>query len=138
MSTLNSELNILIIDDDDAIRDSMCWHLKALGYAVTTASEPTLCPVYFHKDCSAENRCADIIFIDENLPGMQGSEFIKQQAERGCKLPPQYKLIMTGAVTAELLRLAGSIGCKVVQKPFSLKGAELFVAKSQQRLQGSC
>lgn len=125
------KFKILIVDDDESIRDSLKWHFEDLGYEVIAASEPTLCPVYCHDYCSVEDRCADVIIIDQNMPEMTGAEFIKMQSERGCKLPTKYKLIMTGAITDEVQILVESLGCQVVQKPFTLSDAETFVLSAR-------
>ena len=127
----NKNIKILIVDDEESIRDSLKWHLEGMGYEVLTAKDPTLCPVYRHEKCTAKDRCADVLFIDQNMPGMTGAEFIRMQSERGCKLPASYKLIMTGSITDYVQALAESLGCQIVQKPFSLADAEVFVLKAK-------
>jgi len=69
--------------------------------------------------------------IDQNMPVMTGAEFIRMQSERGCKLPTRYKLIMTGSLTDEVRALAESLGCQVIQKPFSLAEARRFVVTTE-------
>ena len=128
---MSKSIKILIIDDDASIRESLELYFKTAGYAVSTASEPALCSVYQHANCTAEDRCADALMIDQNMPGMTGVEFIRRQSERGCKLPARYKLIMTGALTEEVRALAESLGCQVVQKPFSLVEARRFVLTAE-------
>ena len=130
-------IKILIIDDDESVRDSLKWHLEDFGYEVLVAEDPTICPVYYHEKCTAEDRCADVLFIDQNMPRMTGAEFIKMQAERGCKLPAKYKLIMAGAVTVDVKKLADPLGCQIFQKPFSLGDAEVFVLKAKSEMDKS-
>ena len=40
----NADFRILIVDDQESIRESMRLHLEFLGCNVMTAENPTLCP----------------------------------------------------------------------------------------------
>ena len=102
-------------------------HLEDLGYQVMTAAEPTSCPVYEHAHCSASTPCADVIFIDQTMPAMTGLEFLKLQAERGCKLLPKFKMLMTGDLSQSVRQQAEEIGCQVAQKPLRLDDVTHFV-----------
>ena len=61
------------------------------------------------------------------MPRMSGLDFIRMQAERGCKLAPACKLLMTGDLTNRIRRQAEALGCRVEQKPLALEDAEAFV-----------
>ena len=134
MAAPDSSLKILIIDDEEAVRESIRMHLEDLGYQAVAADEPAACPVYHHSHCSATERCADVIFIDQTMPSMTGLDFLKKQAERGCKLAPQFKMLMTGALTEEIRTLAAKIGCEVAQKPVRLDDITAFVLNAKKNL----
>ncbi len=121
------EIIILIIDDEESIRESMKDYLEDMGCKVMTSSEPTLCSVYNHENCTANTRCCDVLLTDQNMPRMSGLEFIRMQSERGCKLPPKYKMIMTGVITNDVRLQAEALGCQIIQKPFSLQSVEPLV-----------
>jgi len=123
----DQSIKVLIADDEESARDSIKFHLENLGYDVIAADAPTLCSVCSHGKCTVQTRCADVMLIDQNLPGITGSEFIEMQAERGCKLSPDCKMVMTGAITDEIKAFADQLGCMVLVKPLSLTEAENFV-----------
>ena len=109
-------------------------HLEDLGYDVIAADEPANCPVYFHEHCSATERCADMIFIDQTMPSMTGLDFLKMQAERGCKLAPKFKVLMTGALTEDIRRQAEALGCQVAQKPMRLDDVTAYVLAARKNM----
>jgi len=127
-------VRILIIDDEEAIRESMQMFLEDLGYDVRTAADPVSCAIACKDHCQQAERCADVIFVDQTMPKMSGLEFLQRQAARGCKLAPQYKMLMTGDLTERLYHQAQELGCHVEQKPVRLDRVADFVLAAQKAL----
>ena len=123
-------MHILIIDDEECIRDSLAIYLEDLGHQVTVADNPFNCRVASHGCCDQPFPCADVLLIDQNMPGMQGTEFIRLQNERGCKASVACKMIMSGKVTSELADEAQALGCRIIQKPFSLTVLDQFLQEA--------
>lgn len=63
--------SILIIDDEENIRDLMYRFIVKLGYKVSTASDLTEAVYSINKELP------DIIFLDIVLPGCNGIEILK-------------------------------------------------------------
>jgi hypothetical protein len=55
------------------------------------------------------------------MPKMTGLEFVRQQSVRGCKGIMKHKAVMSGSWSAEELRLAKSLGCKIFYKPMDIQ-----------------
>lgn len=129
------KLRIMIIDDEQCIRDSLKWHLEDLGHAVTAEPEPFHCNVYRGESCPKSAACTDVLLIDQNLPFMTGLEFIRQLKEKGCKGITSHMLLMSGDTTSIDHGMAQTLGCTVVQKPMSFEflGAWLETVKAHIR-----
>ncbi|AVR89518.1 response regulator transcription factor [Thauera aromatica] len=70
-----------IVDDDDALRDSLAWMLEANGYrvAVHESAESFL---------QASNPgMTGCIVLDVRMPGMSGLELFEELGRRRCNLP---------------------------------------------------
>lgn len=128
------KLRILIIDDEECIRESLAMYLTDLGHEVVTACDPTQCPVYDGACCTQAVACADVILIDQNMPECKGLDFIKWQASRGCRASIRNKVIMSGMVTKELLQEARQIGCQIIQKPFHFGALDEFLNEVIERM----
>ena len=114
-------LRIFVIDDEECIRDSIAMHLEAQGHEVITAESPFLCPAYNHTDCRLSGACADILFVDYNMPEMNGIELMQLLDEKGCRIPRDNRFLMSGAITAEMRAMAEVLGCGILEKPFRLE-----------------
>jgi len=68
---MSSEKKVLLVDDEDDFRTLMSFWLKSKGYAVTSVSNG--------KDAltEVEKSPPDIVFLDLNMPGMDGIEVLK-------------------------------------------------------------
>ena len=119
---------IIVIDDEECIRDSFKWFLEDKGYHVITADCPTTCPIYHGDHCTQEQACGDLLFVDFNMPKMTGLEFIEQMAQKGCKAGPEKKFIMSGNPDAIEKDRVNTIGCKVLQKPVALAQLEQIIS----------
>ncbi len=123
----NNPPKIIVIDDEECIRDSFKWFLEDKGYQVITAACPTNCPVYHGDHCNQEQACGDLVLVDFNMPKMTGLEFIEQMAQNGCKAGPEKKFIMSGNPDAIDKQRAQAIGCTILQKPVALAQLEQIV-----------
>lgn len=81
------EKNILIVDDEDSVRDSLTAVLEREGYTVHQAAggEEGLAIV--------KERPIQLVISDHNMPGMNGVEFLKLVRERS---PNVVRIMLTG------------------------------------------
>src|SRR5579864_9557046 len=83
-----SHLEILVVDDDDAIRDSLVMVLQSSGYDVSIATHG------FDALLQLKRRVPAIVISDLNMPQMSGFEFLSVVRRRF----PQISVIaMSGA-----------------------------------------
>jgi CheY-like chemotaxis protein len=110
---------VLVVDDDDAIRDAVRDVLEAEGIAVETATDGA--------DALAKvsEKRPRLVLLDMRMPVMDGWGFASALRELGMDLPV---VVMTAAADAK--RWAAEIGAiGVVAKPFGI--AELVEAVRQ-------
>jgi len=67
---INQAKNLLIVDDEPAIRASMSMLLRELGFQVRTASDG------FTALTAIQNQVPDMMVSDLNMPGMSGFELL--------------------------------------------------------------
>jgi len=72
---MENEIKILLVDDEEDFRKLLAFWLKSKGYSVITASngEDAL--------SLARNERPDIIFMDLNMPVMDGADALKRLRE---------------------------------------------------------
>lgn len=128
------KLKIVVIDDEECIRESLAWFLEDLGHEVHTAASPQVCRVYHGHDCDKGEACADALLIDHNMPGMNGLDFIVMLKERGCRGVTANMLLMSGDIASVNTQKALELGCEVVQKPLSFSQLGAWVDKVVQRI----
>ncbi len=105
--------SILVIDDDEQVRDVVCQMLKGAGYEVAQASDGKI-GVNLYK-----NVPADLVITDILMPNEDGLEAITELK----KDFPDVKIIaMSGGgrvVNSDFLNIASSFGAmKTLKKPF--------------------
>jgi DNA-binding response OmpR family regulator len=105
--------HILLIDDDDSLREMIRLTLEALGHHVTSAADGKA-------GLAAQLAApAELVLTDLVMPGMEGMETIMELRRRNSAL----KIIaMSGGGrinSAEYLRVARQLGaCVTLAKPF--------------------
>ena len=101
---------ILVIDDDDAVRESMQRMLRAAGYTVQTAAsgEEGL--------AMARGGAFDVILSDMRMPGISGVDVLRQLREQ--RVDSSF-IVMTGFGTVDTAVESMKLGAvDFVQKPF--------------------
>lgn len=109
---------ILLVEDDDLIRDLVGFYLKARGYALLIAEDG---PRAIELLAERTGCRLDLLLVDLHLPGLDGLDLAQQVL---ASYPDARLLIMSGAATAPLLPPAlVARGTGFLHKPF--KPAEL-------------
>jgi len=128
------KLKILIIEDEECIRDSLTWYLEDLGHQVSAVSAPFHCNVYRGERCPRDARCTDVLLIDQHLPELRGLDFIELLTQRGCKGVTRNIILMSGDTTSINMEKAARLGCTVVQKPMSFEFLDQWLEGAMARL----
>jgi two-component system, LuxR family, response regulator FixJ len=102
---------VFIVDDDEAVRDSLSILIESAGFEVES----------FDLAIAALDRCRmkrpDCILTDIRMPGMDGLEFQEKLIENGIDAPV---IIMTGHGDVRLAVRAMKAGASdFIEKPFS-------------------
>ena len=96
-----------VIDDDDAVRDSIRALLESYGYTVREHSSA-------EAFLSLSDTKADCLLVDQHMPGMTGLELLGHMRERGDQTPA---LMITGRSDTSIEPRAAAKGAKVLHKP---------------------
>lgn len=72
---------IYVVEDDDALRDSLCWLIESAGYAVTTYRNAESFLAYL------EPEGGDCLVLDVRMPGMNGLELQERLIRRRRHIP---------------------------------------------------
>jgi two-component system nitrogen regulation response regulator NtrX len=104
--------NILIVDDEPGVRDSLKGVLEDEGYAASEAASGEACLEALH------DQTVDLILLDVWLPGMDGLETL--QKIRELDNPPEV-IMISGHGTIETAVRATKLGAyDFLQKPLSI------------------
>ena len=116
---------ILIVDDDDALRESLELILIAEGYEVATARDGTAALARL------DEVPIDIVLCDVRMPGLDGFELLPQI---GRKLPNTPIVMMSAYGTSDLAIEAMKLGAyDYIAKPFQPAEVLLTLRKAQER-----
>ena len=103
---------ILVIDDEDAVRELLKKLLSAAGHSVETVESGELALSLLAK------QHFDLLVVDKNLPGIGGLEIL--QLVRS-KYPGLMAVMVTGRATPESQTAAMALGVhSYVTKPFGI------------------
>lgn len=116
---MDSELKILVLDDDDVIRENLLAYIEDEGYEVDgfASAEEAL------KDFESDKYAAGI--IDMRLPGIDGSEFILKANEKDKNIKFLIHTGSTNFVLSDALKDIGLTSEQVMLKP--VKDMQLII-----------
>lgn len=117
-----SRQNVAVVDDDDAVRDSLRFLLEAAGYDVLTFSSAG---EFLSSPDVGELAC---VLVDQHMPQVTGLEFV---AQIRLTRPELHVALMTGSPSAELTRRAFELGVTdMLEKPLQEQGLLQFVERA--------
>ena len=102
---------VAIVDDDDAVRDSLQFLLEIAGFQVAAYSSAQ----QFLNDAKpADLRC---LVVDQHMPDITGLQLVTQVRAQGTRLPIA---LITGSPSLDLVRRARELGITtVLEKPLT-------------------
>jgi two-component system response regulator AtoC len=116
---------ILIVDDDEALRESLALVLSAEGYEVSSAPDGAAALAL------VTEATFEVVLCDLRMPGMDGMELIPQLARRA---PATTILMMSAYGTADLAIEAMKRGAyDYLAKPFQPSEVLLAIRKARER-----
>lgn len=119
---MSERANILIIDDDEAIRDSCSQVLKKEGYTVKAAKDGKEGLELFKKEFF------HVVLLDLKLPGLDGMEILTKIKEEAPATPV---IIITGYASIESAVEAMKKGAfEYLSKPFSPEALRVITKKA--------
>ena len=121
---------VYVVDDDEAVRDSMRWLLEANGFSVTTfaSAEQFLARL-------PEPEPVACLLLDVRMPGMSGLELHEELVRRGSALPLIF-ITGHGDVPMAVSRMKKG-ACDFLEKPFSDAQLRQLVADALARAEAA-
>lgn len=112
-SIFNSSRRILVVDDDESIRELCALVLRTAGYRVETAMHGA------DGLDRLKGSAFDLVITDINMPELDGLEFFKAAVDALPSMRETF-LFMTGAATVEQAAALSSMDLPLLEKPFRI------------------
>ena len=106
---------VLLVEDDEAVRQMTSQMLECAGYAVVPAQSP----LQAISICRSTATRIDLILTDVIMPVMSG----KEMADRIAELRPGIRFIFMSGYTSDVITQRGVLaeGMHFIHKPFDLR-----------------
>lgn len=115
---------ILVVDDEELLRDVACKLLKHLGYQVVTAADGLQACEYYQE----HQREVDLVIVDMIMPKVGGAECFRNLK----RINPEVRAVLSTGYslndTAQQLLDEGMVG--FIQKPYQLSQLSEVMAKA--------
>ena len=116
----NTDIEIIIIEDESDILELLEYHLEKEGYTVTGFLSTENVEQFLEEENPA------LMIVDRNLPGEEGSEFVSKIREQGYDIPVLF--LTARDKESDLEEGFHSGGDDYMTKPFSSKELLLRIA----------
>jgi two-component system response regulator FixJ len=115
-----TQRTVAVVDDDDAVRDSLQFLLEAAGFPVVTYGSAA----QFLDQAQICN--LSCLVVDQHMPEQTGLQLVSSLRRLGKNLPIA---LITGSPSPDLLRLADELGvARVLEKPLDDEILLRFIA----------
>lgn len=121
----NTDIEIVVIEDEQDILELLEYHLGKEGYSVTGFLSTENVEQFL------EEENPSLMIVDRNLPGVEGSEFVIQMRERGYDMPIMF--LTARDKEADVIEGFTSGADDYMTKPFSTKELLLRIASLLKR-----
>jgi two-component system response regulator AtoC len=120
--TKHPAIQVLLVDDDESLREALTHELEDTGFVVTATPDAD------RALGTLDNGSFDVAILDLNLPGMSGEELLKELKERS---PSTEVIILTGHGTVEnAVRTLKEGAYDFLTKPCNLDELETLVRRA--------
>ena len=104
---------VLVIDDDESVRESLPHLLKGFGFADRAFSSAE---EFLASDQISQNKC---LILDINMPGMSGPDLLEELKRLGWEIPVVFITAQRDEKVRSDVLQQGAVAC--LFKPFSGK-----------------
>jgi two-component system, LuxR family, response regulator FixJ len=104
-----TQRHVLILDDDNAVRNSLKFSLEAEGFKVLAYASPN---ELLNEASLPDPSC---LIVNYNMPAMNGLEFVARLRDRHLAIPV---ILATGHLSDNIRRRAAAAGVITIEKPF--------------------
>jgi len=113
---------VIVVDDDEAVRESLRFLLDIAGYDVVTFDSAQ---AYLDR---VDREPAACMVLDQHMPNTTGLELLTLLRQRGADVPTA---LITGSPSPDLVRQATAAGAaEVLEKPLADDALLSFVANA--------
>jgi signal transduction histidine kinase/CheY-like chemotaxis protein len=126
-----SQLRILVVDDEELIRSALSRFLKAYHFDVVTAQDGQEALAIAHREVF------DLVISDIRMPRMNGLEFYRGMLEVD-RIYRQRFIFMTGdLISTDLITKVRETPCPCLEKPFSFERLLELIPKEKSTVEAA-
>ncbi len=119
--------HILVVDDEDSVREGLCWSLRLSGYQVDEAVAGAQALAIL-RSAQDGRGVFDLMLVDMNMPGMGGVQVMEQARRRQ---PDLAIIVLTGHATLDSAIAAVKAGASdYLLKPVSISTLQAAVSRA--------
>ena len=110
----------IVLEDNLVHQGILKYLLTTRNHEVITYDNPSICPLQLTPECRCNDneRCADIIISDLNMPFIDGLEYIRNQRFKECKC--KNIALVSSELNPQVMKEAEDLLCKVFSKPYNV------------------
>jgi two-component system, LuxR family, response regulator FixJ len=117
-----SHRQVAVVDDDEAVRESLRFLLEIAGHSVVAYSSAGQ---FLNEAPIADLAC---LILDQHMPDQTGLQLVTRLRARGVSLPV---VLITGSPSPDLLRQVRELGvAQVLEKPLDDDALLDFIARA--------
>lgn len=122
---------VLIVDDDEGIRESVRLAMEEEGYEVAEASDGRAALDFLQ---TSQERW--LVLLDQLMPVLDGTGFLREVQKNSALISRHAYILLTARsrLSTPTLDLTASLGVSVLKKPFELEHLLELVAQEAVRL----